>query len=459
MIYWTVLFAGPFFGIVQGAAIPALAQVAHLSDRAYGYLQGLASIALLVQVPGALYVSAVGSRERAIFWPGLGRLLWIPAAAVPLVMTPGRWATGLMLALVCAAWVGQHISGLAWQSLMGDLIPRRRRGAYFGGRTRLISASTLVTSLGLALFLPDAGQAHARWIVLGAFAVAAACGGAEVLAYRRIYEPPRASAPIRAKDLLTPFTDRAFLPFMVFTFTIAFANAAAGPFLWRHLMGPVGISTLRTTLILQTSALVGAILTGSLWGYWTDRHGTKAAYVVAIVGSTVAMLAWPLVTPEHWWVGLIVQFGSVCFWTGVDVSNVNRLFAHATKGGPGYLAAFNTFTAVAAFAATAIAGELMSRVEGARWLAEVTAFHARHHLAFTAYSLLIIACVLIRVGGLIYLCKHIARQHPSPTAAGVRAITMQIQSGLMGLIYLPVRGFRARRPAAPPGAPAEGSSR
>lgn len=455
-ILWTVIFAGPFFGTVQGAAVPVLAAVAQLSDRWYGLLQAAPSLALLSQIPGVLYISSVSHRLRATYRLGVfGRCTWIVLGAIPLLLPSGPLATTAFLTLIILAWIGMHLGGLAWQSLMGDLVPARRRGRYFGVRSRIAAASNLLTSIALAFTLPSVGHPQAKWIIFVIFLVASVIGIWEVSYYRSGYEPPRKRPPMKMADLLVPFADKSFRPFLYFGFLIAFSNGIVAPFLWRHLLNGISMPSLKTTLILQTSSLVGTLLTAPLWGHWIDRHGTKAAFMFAIIGSQLATMAWPLVTLERWWIGLIIQLVGVGFWVGVDVANTNRLFAHAAKGGAGYLAIFNATIAAAGFISTAMGGEIVERLHDVRWVQEFREFHSRFGLTFSPYLVLVALCVLLRTWAVIYLGRAVERDKPTPTIAGVRAMYNQLQSGLMGLIFLPYKGVRelSRRAGLTPDEP------
>lgn len=440
---WTVMLCGPFFSTLNGGAIAVLANLANLHDRVYGLIQALQPLALLIQIPGALYVAQIVNRPGMIFVSGaLGRLLWIPVGAIPFFLDPGHFTTTLFIVLIACAWMAQHISGLTWQSLMGDLVPARRRGKYFGVRVRIFSVAQLLSTLVVAFTLPKVGQPHAHVILFATLTVVSILGAAECFKYREVYDPPRRPVTVKLSDLGRPLQDREFRPFLIFGFIIAFANGILAPFLWRHLLTALEMRPWQATLILQTFAIVGTVLTAPLWGRWMDRHGTKPAMILALIGSSVALLAWPLVSAEHWWVGLALSIVSTGFYTGVDVSLSNRLFGHGSRGGPGYFAVFNATLAISGFTSTYLGGELVERFKSAEWVKDLASSHNEYGLVFNAYTLLVAACFTLRMTGLYWLTRHLPRDKPTETVAAVRLMVNQIQDGITSVVLYPVRFIR-----------------
>jgi MFS family permease len=454
-VLWSTLIAGPYFATVMGAAVVVLASVAKLSDRWYGLIQAMPALGMLIQIPASYIVGRASHRPRVLFYVGLfGRAVWIPIAVVPLVLKPGPEATATFLALIAFSWVCFHIGSLAWQAFMGDLVPRKRRGKYFGARLRIFSISNFLASLGLAFALPAADQWYAPWVLLGIFTFAAVTGIIELWIYKDAYDPPRKKTGVGLADLLAPLRDASFRPFLVFGFLIAASNGILGPFLWRHFLVAQHMDPWKVTLILQSAAIVGMFLMAGVWGFWIDRHGSKAAIIVALVTANLITFAWPIVHPETWWLGLGIQLTAVMFWVGVDVGINNRLFAHGAGGGPGYFAIFNATLAVAGFVFTAIGGEIAERLTGRQWVATTADWLGRNvGLSFSVYIPLLVLCVVLRFVALAVLVWAIRRDQPQPTALAVRAIAGQMHSGVMGLFLRPLR---RGKPEAPGQARSEG---
>jgi MFS family permease len=442
-ILWTVIFAGPFLGTTLGGAVPVLAQVAQLSDRWYGLIQSLPALALLCQIPGVLLTERLPHRPRAVAYTSFfGRFLWIPISAIPLVFDPGPAATAAFLVLCTIAWTGWNLGAIAWNSLMADLVPRRRRGKYMGLRTKLYAASNLLSSIALAALLPKADHPYAKWIVFGIFFFASCSGLLELTAYWKAYDPPRRRPRVQPRDLLAPLLDKSFFPFLLFAFLIASSNGIVGPFLWRHFLSAESLAPLKVTLILQTSALVGTFLMAAIWGIWVDRHGTKASMAFALTLSQLPTFLWPLVTPDRWYLGAIIMFVGVAFWAGVDVSLSNRLFQIGARKGPGYFAIYNAVVALAGFGSTALGGEIAERLHNSPHITSLANSLAPYHIIFNVYILLVLLCILLRFFALLVLTQYLPRDNPESTASHVRQLANAMQSHIVGLAILPWRHFR-----------------
>lgn len=446
-VMWTVLLSGPFFASAMGGAVPVLAQVAQLSDRWFALALAMPSLAMLVQLPGALVVSRVKNRPKTVFVVGMmARLVWVPAAAVPLVLDPGPVATGVLMGFLVVAWLCFFMGALAWQSYMGDLVPARKRGKYFGLRLRLFSATNLVSSLALAMVLPVAGSPWAKWVIFAIFCVAAVAGAAELFAYRKAYDPPRRKPAMRWRDLLTPVLDRGFWPFLVLVFIVSASNGIVGPFLWRHFLQAQQMPPFKATLILQTSALLGMLLTAPVWGAWVDRFGSKATLVFAMLISQIPTMLWPVVSLELWWLGVGVMFAGVAAWTGVEVSLTNRLFRHGHEGGAGYFAVYSATFALAGFGSTVLGGEIAERWAGAAWISSVADWGRPWGLSFNVYLVLSFVCLALRFLAVAWLMRFIPRDKPTPTAVAVRTMADQMQAGAVGAMAWPWRKLRRDSP-------------
>ena len=82
---------------------------------------------------------------------GLQAALWLPILAVPQLF-PG-FAVAALLALLALYHSAANLAAPQWTSIMRDLFSERRRGRYFGHRTRQTTITTYVALVagGIAL--------------------------------------------------------------------------------------------------------------------------------------------------------------------------------------------------------------------------------------------------------------------------------------------------------------------
>ena len=70
-------------------------------------------------------------------------LAWLPIALLPLLLP--ELAVPCLIAAVVVYQCGGHFATPQWASLMGDLVPIRRRGRFFARRTQTVSLLTFVS--------------------------------------------------------------------------------------------------------------------------------------------------------------------------------------------------------------------------------------------------------------------------------------------------------------------------
>ena len=98
----------------------------------------LASLAELVSVWCGRYVQR--RRSIILFGAYVQCFLWLPLLALPLLFP--EYAVTLFIAVIVFYQASSHLIAPQWSSLMGDLVPRRKRGRYFGMRTRYATVAS-----------------------------------------------------------------------------------------------------------------------------------------------------------------------------------------------------------------------------------------------------------------------------------------------------------------------------
>ncbi|MGB5164734.1 MAG: MFS transporter, partial [Woeseiaceae bacterium] len=104
-------------------------------------------LASFVQIVSAWLGKRSGKRQAIILvGASVQALMWIPVALLPLLYPQA--AVPLLIMAVIVYQCGAHLAAPQWASLMGDIVPERRRGRFFALRTRIVS---LVTFMSLVI--------------------------------------------------------------------------------------------------------------------------------------------------------------------------------------------------------------------------------------------------------------------------------------------------------------------
>jgi Na+/melibiose symporter-like transporter len=241
-------------------------------------------------------------RRVAIAGNGVSRQILILLAALPfLPISMAARRIGLICVLSISS-LAAVAGGNAWMSWMGDLVPARIRGRYFGRRTALCAIGAAAASLAAGSAL-DAATRHGKaGPALAGLAIVAWIGAALSTRWMRRQHDPHASTPAApaARDLAEPFThppSRRILSYQ------AAWNLALG--LTASLAAVYMLKTLRigfTGMAVYTAVLAGARMVATpLWGRVLDRLGARPVLVVCTVGSALASALWILAAPGRLW--------------------------------------------------------------------------------------------------------------------------------------------------------------
>jgi MFS family permease len=241
-------------------------------------------VGLVTALPNLLAALSQFFSVRIIYWVGgrvklLVRLVFSQAslilciALLPMLEIANRVEL-LLIFLVLAAICG-GLAGPAWGSLMSDYVPAKKRGQYFGWRSRTVGAVTVgsIVASGLLLnFFQEISYGTGFCII---FSCAAAARYISAYFLSRMDEPPHKKDP--AGDFtfmmfLRRFRESNFLKFVVFSGCLTFATFLAAPFFAVFMLRDLQLSYV-TYMALQVSASLAALVALPLWGKHADWVG------------------------------------------------------------------------------------------------------------------------------------------------------------------------------------------
>ena len=284
------------------------------------------------------------------------------AASLPLMallpwLFPAQ-AAACFIGCVVLYFAGHHFAVPQWQSLMGDLVPARRRGRYFARRTRLSQVASFLALAGFGLTL-HAFQAQG-WARAGFVLLCLVAGGLRLasgwhLAQMRdpLPTPPPGAADTRWKPLSVP----GYLHFVAFAALMAGSVAVASPFFSYLMLERLHFSY--AEFMLNTSGfIVASWWVLPWWGRWSDRHGHARVLWLTTLVIPLLPLLWTLTSAV--WVLFLLQALGGLLWSGYNLASTNTLYEllHGRHAGP-YLAFHHICMGVAMFAGAQAGGWLV----------------------------------------------------------------------------------------------------
>ncbi|HEX9051444.1 MAG TPA: hypothetical protein VF841_13010 [Anaeromyxobacter sp.] len=254
---------------------------------AIAVLGAMPFVAHVLQLPAAALTARYGARRVALAAVAVSRQAYLPLVALPfLPVSPGP-ARALLLG--CAAV--QHGLGIVcnngWVAWMGEIVPVRLRGRYFGRRTAICTSAAALAGLAVGAYLDRApGGRGATLSALAALTCVAGAASTAVMA--RQHGGIRAgAAAARRSSFRAVLRSRAPRRWAVLQAGCGVASGLAVPFFAVFVLRD---RALGFAFLAAYGAITSVARTASApaWGRWTDRPGGARRVVIAANALAVA---------------------------------------------------------------------------------------------------------------------------------------------------------------------------
>ena len=321
---------GVAYSFMAGAGETYFTAYALLLKATTAQISWLAAFPSLLGSFGQLLSAWLASRtghRKAIILLGvtLQTLIWLPIIWLPYIF-PAR-AVPILILCVALYYAGDHLAAPAWKSLMGDLVPERRRGRFFARRGRLMSIMTFaaVVAAGVVLHLGKT-EANTRIAFSLVFSLAALARVYSAVQLARMHDPLPVPHPLDLPPLTgwwARLRSSDYARFTLFMGAMNFAVAIASPFFAVFMLRDLHFTYLQYMSALAFSVLL-QFLTLRTWGRLGDIFGNRL--VLLVTGCMIPMfpVLW-LVSSQYWYILTLQALGGVC-WAGFTLSAGNYLF-------------------------------------------------------------------------------------------------------------------------------------
>jgi MFS family permease len=359
-------FAEVFVACSSGAVLTGWALHLGCSTMEVGLLGALPFLSQAVQLPSAWLTATMGRRRIAIAAITASRLAFLPLAALPFIPLAPPSARLLLLAVAASSAALGVAGSNAWTAWMGELVPERLRGRYFGTRTAVCTLGACLAGLGAGFLLDRAGGDRAGLALAGLAVAAAAVGLVTGALLARQHEPAAPAAPPPGlAALLRPLADPAARAILAYQVAWNASVGLGAGFFALHLLGDLGLAF--SVLALHGAGTAAArVLAAPLCGGAIDRVGARPVLAACSFAVGLTPLLWIAAAPGRLWpVALDALVGGAA-WGGHQLASFALPLAVAPRQErPFYVAAFSAAGglafAAAAAAGGALAGALPSR--------------------------------------------------------------------------------------------------
>jgi MFS family permease len=299
-----------------------------------------------------------GRRRIVLLGCALQALLWLPILLVP-VLAPSH-AIAALLVLLALYYSANNLTTPQWTSIMRDLVTERRRGRYFGHRTRLTTIATFTSLVACGVLLHEldaAGRTYFGFALIFLIAFAARMTSLYHLTF--LYEPPvHGPAPdMHIEQWWRSLKSTGALGFSTYA---ALMNAAVGlssPFFTVYMLRDLQLSYLEFTVLSGASVFVQFLMLGT-WGRIADVYGNRLVLIVTSISLPIVPAVWIL--SDDFWALLLFQALSGLSWSGFTLATGNLLYEVVPRTRrAAYVAFHNVGTAAGVFAGAMLGAALV----------------------------------------------------------------------------------------------------
>jgi MFS family permease len=323
-----------------------------------GIAAAIPSLMNVVQILGALVLQKLGNRKLLlVVLSSIHRLFWVGTGLVPFLFPPGLWVP-VYLCFYAFGFANNAIGGVAWTSLVGDMVPAAIRGSYFGFRNMVISGVIVICLFFGGWVLDTYPGATGFHILYAVCAVMMIWNTACFTLYPNL--PFERSEEKNHLGLLRrPFQDKKYLGAMIFISLWLFVQNIALPMFSYGMLKvlELNVQWVTTAVIVQNLATMASNL---VWGRLNNKYSTRLLLFWTLPVIAASCLVWGLIgiLPT-----LLIIFISHLL-VGTGVGGFNLLIFNYTIGDtpkserPMFVAVFSALTGIAGFTGSILGGYL-----------------------------------------------------------------------------------------------------
>jgi MFS family permease len=262
------------------------------------------------------------SRRRVIITGALGQALsWLLILLLP-ILFPSLGVELLIVAIILFHALGNLVAP-QWSSLMGDLVPERRRGRFFARRTRIATLASFIGMIAGGLLLEASRRLEEElWGFAAIFLLALLARLISTWHLAQMHDPRHTEVAPSISAVATPIP-HAFWHFSLLFALMQFAVAISSPFFALYMLRDLEFSYAILTLMVASSVMA-QFLTLHGWGRLSDAYGNRLILVTTALLIPVMPAMWLISTDIIFLVILHLIGGLI--WAGYSLSCGNFLY-------------------------------------------------------------------------------------------------------------------------------------
>jgi MFS family permease len=349
------------FGIPVGSALfTGFMRTLGAGNLVYTVVLALPVLGAVSQIFGSYFLETTGKRKFLFLASGfVHRLLWIPVALIPLFLGADmRMACiWIITVLITISSIANSVTGVAFNSWMGTLVPLEIAGRFFGLRTLVSTISGAVAGLCVGAFVDKVNNLNGFAIV---FVIGALFGVVDIATFFKIKHPTLVLSeqkPSLRKIITEPFKDTNYLKFTLFATAFGFAVNFSGPFFNVYMIENLKMDYFIIALSTQVTSSFATILFIRKFGVLVDRYGNRPVVLLGAIGAAIIPFLWIFTSQTNYSMVFVTNFVAGIFWSAYNLGVFNQMLWFAPeRNRSAYTACFTMLTNVFGVAVAYICG-------------------------------------------------------------------------------------------------------
>lgn len=431
---------GVAYSVMTGAGetyFSAFALFLKATTTQIGWLASLPSLVSSLSQLFSVWLSHKSLTRRNVILTGamVQTMIWIPLIVLPLLLPD----LAVPILIVCI--VIYHASGSVvvpqWSSLMGDLVPERRRGRYFALRTRFTSVAAFCALIVAGLIL-DVFEKYELavygFVTIFGIANLARCVSVYHLTWLVDSQQHQPDSDV-AFNLLRW---QRFRHSRIFQFSLFFALmqtmvAVGSPFIAVYMLRDLEFTYVEF-MVLSASTVLMQFLTLNAWGRVSDVFGNRL--ILFVTGYAIPLIPAMWLLSHNFIYLMFVQLLSGLIWAGFNLSAGNFLYDLVPpQKRSTYLAFHNILTNLGIFTGALVGGYLGSVLPKS-----FSVFGSDITLYSPLLWVFLISCIGRLTIGLIFIPKIKEVRSVKPMTVSGLIFRATRFSALSGMIYDVISG-------------------
>ncbi|MEO0075210.1 MAG: MFS transporter [candidate division WOR-3 bacterium] len=354
------LFANIHITLTTGMFLTGFALYLGATPFHIGLLAAIPALLASFGFISAFLVNRLKYRKPlTIITSGLGRALFLIPAVI--MLTNHKLNLSYFLILIGIFNALLVIADNSWLSWMSDLVPKEKRGRFFGLRNTLMGLISMIVSFSGARLLDYFKNHNQDRVGFGLiFLIASIASTISTILLSQQPEVFTTRVKTSLKNIIVaPFRDanfRKFLRFIAFWFL---TGGIASPFYIVFMLNNLRMaySTVAIYSIIANSII---LIFQPLWGKAIDRFKSKPVLFINFFCIGFLPLLWLFPKPNFLLPVWLDAFLTGIFWPGVNLSVFNIVFSLSDneEQKESYFAIYATITGICGFISSLIGGYL-----------------------------------------------------------------------------------------------------